>query len=396
MTPTLSVLLWSPALAPLACAAPPAPAVPPAICGDRPGCGVAEVHEAGTDPDGAPLRVVEVTLPHGAPGPEGRPLPCAPRELWLVRGTMPPLRLELLCNDGYGASGVGEDSVSVGPNRLVHGRYGGSAWRWDETRSWQLAPLSLVATAQSSFHATASDHKSETSMDRRSGRWTTRWTGPACAHPSGAFDHIPDSGAAVVPATTALGSCAAQADAAGGRGYVVHGAPGAAEDAALWVTASGGNTLTVDVVDDVFVPLAPGASWLHADHLELWLAPERPDGSMDWDCPAVGASQWAVLFDGTVVAAREGSGLAAPTARAVDGGPPGRQRLVITLPPGAEGVTVVHSDSDDGQRQERLIATSALRFGDGRSLGQRGPLTDATCQSISGVWTLVDRWSPAP
>ena len=51
-------------------------------------------------------------------------------EYWLLDGKATPKQVLQLCNDGYGSSGVGEDEVEVGPNRLVHHQYGGSSWRW--------------------------------------------------------------------------------------------------------------------------------------------------------------------------------------------------------------------------------------------------------------------------
>jgi hypothetical protein len=366
------------------------------LCAGRPGCALAESWSAGSDPDGQPLSVLKLALPEGSPGPSGAAQPCAPEELWLVRGDMPPLQLLHLCNDGYGASGVGEDAVSVGANRLTHSRTGGSAWRWSETRVWQLAPLELVRTEQQSFHAAAPDRTSTTTHDRRAGLRRTVWSTPDCGGAERAFDTVPDSGAAVVPPTVALDTCAAQADSAGTRGFVVHGTPGAAADARLWATLSGGRTLTVDLEDDLLVTRPqPGQSWLATDHLELWLDAEPADRSMQWECDATVPTQWAISLDAAVRLARPGAVEGAVQARLVSPGPAGRTRLELALPEGVSALTVVYSDTDDGAGQERLIATSRLRHGDGTTLGAAGPLIDQACRDIGGRWTVVDRWSPA-
>lgn len=366
------------------------------VCAGRPGCSLAASWEAGADPDGLSLHVLKIGLPEGSAGPSGVAQPCAPEEVWLVRGDMPPAQLLHLCNDGYGASGVGEDAVSVGPNTLTHHRYGGSAWRWSETRVWQLAPLELVRTEQQSFHAAAPDRTSTTTHDRRAGLRRTVWSTPVCGEPERAFDTVPDSGGAAVPPTVALHTCAAQADSAGERGFVVHGSPGDAADARLWATLSGGRTLTVEVVDDLLVTRPqPGRSWLATDHLELWLDREPADRSMQWECDATTPTQWAIALDGSVRLARPGAVEGAVQARLVSPGPAGRTRLELALPEGVSALTVVYSDTDDGAGQERLIATSRLRHGDGTTLGAAGPLVDQACRDIGGRWTVVDRWSPA-
>jgi len=71
--------------------------------------------------------VVELSL--GKRDPEEGP-ECEQREWWLRRPDKSVVKLLEACNDGYGAAGVGEEDVSVGENRFVHERSGGSSWRW--------------------------------------------------------------------------------------------------------------------------------------------------------------------------------------------------------------------------------------------------------------------------
>lgn len=110
------------------------------ICGQRSGCDVVGTHDAGKTTDGEPRLVVELRLgladkpddaPDDAPddgcrNDSGRD---GGTEYWIFNGKEPPIRLLDLCNDGYGASGVGEDQVEIENNRLTHTQYGGSSWR---------------------------------------------------------------------------------------------------------------------------------------------------------------------------------------------------------------------------------------------------------------------------
>src|SRR6185312_900725 len=113
-----------------------------AMCQTRKTCAIApSLHNAGSSAAG-PLSVAELHFglagkPDDAPD-EG----CIAGdyetrdggvEYWLLEGSEPPRLLLRLCNDGYGAAGVGEDEVTVAENRFVHRQYGGSASRWEET-----------------------------------------------------------------------------------------------------------------------------------------------------------------------------------------------------------------------------------------------------------------------
>ena len=75
--------------------------------------------------------------------------------------------------------------------------------------------------------------------------------------------------------------------------------------------------------------------------------------------PDAKALQWGIALDGQVYKAH-GAPVASPTVRVTrtDG-----TRFRIVLPDEGTGLTVVYSDSDDGARQKRLIATSKLEFG---------------------------------
>ena len=101
-----------------AAAAPKATAEGIAVCSARATCRMALRHPAGNNPAGVPLTVVHVVLgllDKLADAPEGD---CRAsdgntrdggEEYWLLRPGSVPRRILALCNDGFGASGVGED-----------------------------------------------------------------------------------------------------------------------------------------------------------------------------------------------------------------------------------------------------------------------------------------------
>src|SRR5689334_8552478 len=98
-----------------------------ALCADHPGCRVVDRRGGGNDAAGRAQVVVELAIPNRDADPV---LACRPhrRQFWLM--DTPPRLIFDLCNDGYGAAGVGDDRVTVGPNRVTHTQNGGSAWRW--------------------------------------------------------------------------------------------------------------------------------------------------------------------------------------------------------------------------------------------------------------------------
>jgi hypothetical protein len=117
--------------------------------------------------------------------------------------------------------------------------------------------------------------------------------------------------------------------------------------------------LFVEIEDNRFV--TGSASWVADDHLEIWSAPG--DSCVDPKAKSQ-AAQWGI---------RAVDGKAFPGVGATAGGPltaevekNGRaMRLKVVLPPKllTGRFSVVYSDSDDGVRQKRLIATSTLAFG---------------------------------
>ena len=104
--------------------------------------------------------------------------------------------------------------------------------------------------------------------------------------------------------------------------------------------------------------------------------PEPPD-------PNAKALQWGIGLDGQVHKAH-GAPASNPTVRVTRTEHGARFRIV--LPDEGKGLTVVFSDSDDGARQKRLIATSQLEFGRTWTIGSVTPIGAgrATCV-VDGV-----------
>lgn len=424
----------------------PLPGLRAVICADRAPCEIRRERAAGIDAAGRRLSVVSVYAgrerwdegeeedakkPDGSAGGaagaqdiglsegerEDTTSPtfggCHHIEYWLVtrRGEAIDAAVALLrlCNDGHGASGVGEDTVTIGDNALRYTTVGGSAWRWGAEHEISLSPL-RVRSMESDGWWNLGPNMEETSWSWDQFAGKTTWYSPTCdaqGNPPEVSDGMEigpgerggaEYAYAALPAvaldegfaasgwkTTALGRCALHVDAGGEKGFVVHGKPGEAGDARMRVVAAaGGAALFVEIEDDRKV--GPGARWLTDDHLEIWLAPRMPS-YMDHcigerDAPM----QWGVrIADGKVF---PGAGEPDPAALTVERaeGPGGVTRLKIGLPQKQEGVTVVYSDSDDGKKQERLIATSRLRFGKLPTLGRLRaiPAEAASCRAVNG------------
>src|SRR4030042_2845730 len=101
-----------------------------AVCRNRTPCRLVASHPAGVG-----RSVFEIALHDRKDENWKHPDPkCAPYEYWLAhhsddRGSRVQL-LAALCNDGYGARGMGEDRVEIDDNRFTLAQIGGSAWMW--------------------------------------------------------------------------------------------------------------------------------------------------------------------------------------------------------------------------------------------------------------------------
>ena len=367
-----------------------------AVCSQTKPCHVTDVKDAGAD-GFTRLQVVEIAyVDDPKPGFKNADLnDCNKWALALVRtdgGTISTIRrLVEFCNDGYGASGVGEDSWEIDGTQLKVGTYGGSNWRWYKSTTVDLATMKLVESTDDSFFSSNPDIGLTTTWnyDRFAGQTSSKaeLCGSAGGPKTWRANPIPS---VVIPKGydwkfQSLGDCASVIDGHEGEGwssgYVIHGDQGSADDTSMKVLAGTNNVLYVDVTDDKLV--ASKKSWIHGDHLELWTSPEEPK-TMEFDCldPNVKGTawQWGIdAVDGTVHTAhgKPTAKLEAERIRTAKG-----VRYRVELPAEAKSVTVVYSDSDDGTSQERLIATSAFEFGRVQSMGTLRKIDSkyATCE----------------
>ena len=375
-----------------------------ALCQQREGCAVRAVFDAGTAYDGRLLRVAALTLP----SPDDV-VTCRPHaeEYWLLPDGAKPVRILALCNDGYGASGVGEDIVSVTDNRLVHQQVGGSAWRWSNTRSLQLDPLRVVSE-QRTGEWTIGPNWWQEDWDWFSLTGEAEWWAPACGDASDPmlepvdgyrYSPIPMTQPADLPAdleSADLGTCATQFDA-NRPGHVIWGEAGEAfaDDGWMRVLMIAPNDVIVTVRQTD--PATGAESWLHDDHLELWLAPYQ--GYFD-HCleDGDGLRQWAVTLDDAEVIPAFGDPADPPIvlSHAVrpDPADPGAQIATtrLGLPDWAQAVTVVYSRGDGATRQVWMAATSAFEYGVAATVGEARtlPAGSLACVVRDGWLDLID------
>jgi len=382
------------------------------LCAGRAGCSVTATHDAGTGEGGVKLTVYELAI-QNAPDAE---IPCRPhrQEFWVVAGEA-KTKILSLCNDGYGAAGVGEDTVEVGPNKFSHSQYGGSAWRWSTDSHARLSPFRVLSQESCSYHNIAPGfdvtewNLENFSVKMRSLHLKCGADGGidldapgleemelGCAPEKATREYIPIPQVSVsLPAGReagiSVGDCGVRADSSGKQGYLIHGKAGAASDASLSAVFVSETRLVVTVVDDRFVQ--GGTKWLYDDHLEIWTG----GFSQAQECEGFSgdvATQWALFpLDSSIIKAA-GPDQPAPTVKAQlnteSPSGPTPMTFVIDFPERPWKISVVYSDSDDGRSQERLIATSPVKFGDYDTLGTQIGAPGGTVCSVHGDKLMID------
>ena len=406
------------------------------LCSER-RCCVSALEDAGKDGKGRALVVATVDMaaascvaPASAPAQDGgqEEEDCHAYEVRLVAHAAGKVDAQQLlvamCNDGYGAAGIGEDETAVDPvaRTFTHGRSGGSAWRWGDSTTVGLDPLRIVSRSDTSFWTLDQEGtfaSSEWNMDTFAGSTTV--STPDCdgrrkqeaarqrdptltsdeAAASKSMQSVPIPRVQLPPAfvadawrTTALAACAAFIDG-DQRGFAIHGGPGKADDATLRVVVSSDGVLFAEISDDLWT--TQGKSWVKEDHLELWLAPDA-SGAPNQSCDDPAASpatardpsrQWGIrISDGAVFA---GFGSPRPLANVEVARAGSSARIKIPLrdqPADAwQALAVVYSDSDDGTQQERLIATSQVERGHAGTLGHMIGIDASAASCVTDVAT---------
>jgi hypothetical protein len=322
---------------------------------------------------------------------DGASSECVPYEVWLIEHqeqvAAPKRLLAELCNDGYGARGLGEDVFTLDSERVVYQQSGGSNWGWSNGATFNLNTAQFESSVNEGWFS-GGRQQDRTHWDWSTFRGVTRWYVDQCdwyqtAQAKGEAVPIAESDfyryrnmpQPDLPARykehlwqeTSISNCALTVDSGGENGYVISGIPGKPTDAGFDVLAVDERTLIVEVRDDSFV--TSKKSWLYGDHLEIWLAPRI---SISHCLEEVGAvHQWGIkMSDGAVIPAHGKPQLKIEVERMpVDST---TIRMKLTLPKNMPTFTLVYSDSDDGISQERLIATSDLKFGKVQSMGRMG------------------------
>jgi hypothetical protein len=397
----------------------------PVICKARATCRIAKLTLAGKSDSGVRLAVAEVALgladkPADAPEDGCRSDQDnndGGREYWLVEGGRPARLLLKLCNDGYGAAGVGVDQVEVGDNRLTHIQYGGSNDRWETTSIVALSPPRSLRIEGCGFRATDPNYASFGWVDI-----------PTMAARSLAIDDAKTTGSEdtdndpcdllrgqmgkpakpgflagidiPLPAIglgdslpvdfargTTLGGCAARVTFGAGEGHAVFGQPDPGRLVELRLIALNQHALAVQIQDPRPDRTQP-KSWVAGDHLEIWTS--RDLAVMRHADPEQ-AAQIGIGLDGKVYA-----GVGKPSMpkverwAAVD--EQNRPARVFLLDwPDAEaldgGATIAYSEAEGG-RQARILATGPIARNRPRYLPGITQVPVA-CGAVSGRWEVT-------
>ena len=389
------------------------------VCGHRATCRVVASKPAGKSAAGQALTVVQVSLglkdkPDDAPeesclddkgGHDGG------EEYWLSAPSAQPRLLLALCNDGYGAAGVGEDDVKVGENRLIYAQSGGSNDRWSSTRTVQLEPSKALAIDSCFYRASTSGSGVATRTDIANMMVRSvaqddrdpalRGTDPGCPVFKAGWEAQPGpglvAGVAVplpteesrshYPAGAPLGDCALRFGTAAAPGFGVYGTPNPERRAELRVSAPDRQTVVIQLYDPR--PGSAGASWVASDHLEIWTGKDA-SGTHNHPEPARTA-QIGIGLDGKVYAGLGMPALPAATRTAArdEAGRPVqlyevRWKAADAL---AAGVAVVYSQAEDG-RQSYVVSTSGIARNRPLYLPALGEIP-VSCGLVDGRWSVA-------
>ena len=399
-----------------------------AICGQRARCDLAGTHDAGKAADGEPRLVVELRLsladkPDDAPddGCRNDSDRDGGTEYWVFNGKHPPVRLLDLCNDGYGAAGVGEDEVEIEDNRLTHTQHGGSAWRWYSSTAYRLEPLTRLETTDCSFHTGSPGSGTLTYADL----WNLRLRSfgfdsgdPAGADEIGCPEEVPLTlsprpAAGVlsafalpafgpgddtrqmrkIPTGAALLDCALSISTDAANGFLVYGQPAKTDAAEMKVAVDSPSSLVVQIFDPLAKASQYAASWVHQPHVELWRAPSSADTLAGYAHPKT-VEQIGIDLSGKPWPGLN-AGKLPQIERWVAKDERGRDVVVMRVTWAEDsalswGIAAVYSQAEQG-RQSRLISTTGIERNRPLFLPPARRF-DRDCSLQSGFWKA----SPLP
>lgn len=383
-----------------------APSLTPAqktvVCGKRATCRVTAIHNAGKDGHGAPIAVAEVLFgikdkPDDAPdngcdagNNDGKGN--GGTEYWLLSGPK-PVNVLALCNDGYGASDVGEDTVKITNNRLSHDQYGGSAWRWENTDLYSLSPFQLLSQTSCSYFNLNPANGNTTYVDfakfraveiakNPGAKWADDDSSIGCPDTTPSMFAAPkpipgdklvaafpvmqpqnntDAALTNIPSGITVGDCAMALSTDGRGGFLSFGQPASTNVAEMRVIAPNSKTLLLQIYDPVAAPAPSGRSWISSSHAEVWTAG-------DYDADTQGAptraelGQIAVGLDGALQVL--GKAKVPKVSRWTAKDEKGRSVTVLKLQwqDDLSPIVVSYSQAENG-RQARLVTTVAMARG---------------------------------
>lgn len=368
-----------------------------AICGERSRCDLVGTHEAGKAADGESRVVAELRLSL-ADKPDDAPDDGCRRdsdrdggtEYWVFNGRQPPVRLLDLCNDGYGAAGVGEDEIKIEDNRLTHTQHGGSAWRWYSSTAYRLEPLTRIETTDCSFHTGSPGSGTLTYADL----WNLRLRSfgfdsrdPAGADEIGCPEEAPltasprpSSGILSayalpgfgpgqdtrvirkIPTGAALSDCALTISTDAASGFLVYGQPAKTDAAEMKIAVDSASSLVVQIFDPLAKSSQYATGWVHQPHVELWRVPSSAETHAGYAHPKI------VEQIGIDLSGKPWPGLNAGKLPQIErwAAMDEKGRDVVVMRIGwaedsalAWGIAAVYSQAEQG-RQSRLIATTGI------------------------------------
>lgn len=306
---------------------------------------------------------------------------CQPYEYWLVNGDEPPRLLLEICNDGHGASGVGEDLVSIpGDGTLRYQVNGGSAWRWDRDVAISLAPLQRM-TERSSGYWTVGENNETASWDHTTFSGQTQWAAPKCDTKNGPSQEIVERAFTRIPSVAPVASFVDGGWKSSGLGAC-----------AATLREDGSARLAAVVMDGVVYVEAEDDVISGRDLLEIWTHPEAPSYSshcVETDEAVTGLS---ISPESGKPKARGRTDLTPPVL--LEGALDKERRVfraAFRLPRPDAALTVVYRDNDQGRGYRRVLETSGLDTRDATTLGRVRivPPSEATCVLVDGKLEAV-------
>jgi hypothetical protein len=396
--------------------------IKPQICGNRATCRMSGLQSAGMSETGLPLFVAELHFGLADKPKDGPEDGCHTEngdndggvEYWLIEGEKPRLLLSL-CNDGYGAAGVGYDEVHIASNRFTHMQDGGSNDRWENIDTISLSPQHTLRSEFCGFRGTEPNYgvygvidvphmaASELAIDdtielndnddactrlkKRLGKPIERGYLGGVAVPFASTDTGSVNANALPEKGMTLGSCASVWKLDGKSGNLVYGKADPARQAEIRFVGDFQN-LVLQIYDPRRDHGAP-QSWVNADHLELWTT--TVEGFSSHVDPKA-AMQIGIDLDGQVHA-----GLGKPVLPAVERweATDEQNRPVIVLKlhwPSqddlAAGLGIAYSQAEGG-RQERIFATTQIAKN--RPLYLPSVMViPVACGAINGRWEVTE------